>query len=48
MLVDAQLTKTSAEKVLQGKSQKETKKPLVHHLHYPMRTPITFLVWRFF
>ena len=43
MLVDAQLTKTSAEKVLQ--QIKETKKPL-STIYVPMRTPITFLVWR--
>jgi hypothetical protein len=33
MLVDAQLTKTSAEKVLQG-NQRDQKAPL-HYLHYP-------------
>jgi hypothetical protein len=44
MLVDAQLTKTNAERVLQ--EIKETKKPLSISTS-PMSTPITFLVWRF-
>jgi len=44
MLVDAQLTKTNAERVLQ--EIKETKKPL-SIIYIPMSTPIIFLVWRF-
>jgi len=43
MLVDAQLTKTNAERVLE--EIKETKKPL-SIVYITMRTPITFLVWR--
>jgi len=44
MLVDAQLTKTNAERVLQ--EIKETKKPL-SIIYITMSTPIIFLVWRF-
>ena len=44
MLVDAQLTKTSAEKVLQQIEELRSRCPLST---LPMRTPITFLVWRF-
>src|SRR5438128_6278656 len=45
MLVDAQLTKTSAERLLQ--EIKETKK-LLSIIYITTSTPITFLVWRFF
>src|SRR3989475_6210015 len=44
MLVDAQLTKTSAERVLQ--EIKETKKHCLLST-LPMSTPIIFLVWKF-
>ena len=45
MLVDAQLTKTNAERVLQ--EIKETKKHCLLST-LPMSTPIIFLVWRYF
>jgi hypothetical protein len=44
MLVDAQLTKTNAERVLQ--EIKETKSHCLLST-LPMSTPIIFLVWRF-
>jgi hypothetical protein len=46
MLVDAQLTKTNAERVFQ--EIKQTKKPLsIIYITLPMSTPIIFLVWGF-